>query len=346
MTDAAIPTDARRIAIVLPSWVGDAVMATPALRAIRSARPGATITGIMRPGLDEVLRGAPWLDAAAACEMKGPGGPGRLARAIRAGAPEAVLLLPNNFRSALAARLAGAPRRIGYRRDGRGWLLSHAVDVPRSSAPTPTLDYYLGLAARALGVETAADDRRMELFIGDDERARAAALLADVAAPYVVLNPGGNRAAKRWPPDRFARVAAALHESHGVSAVITGAARERHVAEAIIDASPQTVPIASLIARGLTLGALKPIIEAAALVITNDTGPRHIAAALNTPLVTLFGPTDQRWTTIDFPRERRLLAEPFLPESLIADDHPTVCRIKRITVNDVLAAARGLLDRP
>jgi len=346
MTHAAIPPDARRIAIVLPSWVGDAVMATPALRAVRCARPGAMITGIMRPGLDEVLRGAPWLDATIVCAMKGAGGPTRLAGAIRAAAPEAVLLLPNNFRSALAARLAGAPVRIGYRRDGRGWLLTHPVAAQRSETPTPTLEYYLSLAAHALAADAEAIDRRMELFITDDERARADELLAGVTPPYIVLNPGGNLAAKRWPPDRFAAVAAALHESHGLAALITGAPREREIADAVIAAAgPEQNPIVSLIPRGLTLGALKPVLQRAAIVITNDTGPRHVAAALGRPLVSLFGPTDQRWTTIGFPRERRLLAEPFLPETLIADEHRTVCRIERITVNDVLSAARDLLNR-
>ncbi|MHC5114978.1 MAG: glycosyltransferase family 9 protein, partial [Planctomycetota bacterium] len=82
----------------------------------------------------------------------------------------------------------------------------------------------------------------------------------------------------------------------------------------------------------------------AALLVTNDTGPRHLAAALGTPVVTLFGPTDHRWTTLADIRERRLLAEPFLPAELVADRHPKVCTIDRIEVEDVLAAAAGMLN--
>ena len=86
------------------------------------------------------------------------------------------------------------------------------------------------------------------------------------------------------------------------------------------------------------------VIRRAALLITNAPGPRHIAAALGTPVVSLFGPTDHRWTTINCPHERMVLADPFLPEALIADQHPKRCAIDRIAVADVLAAARQLLD--
>ena len=99
----------------------------------------------------------------------------------------------------------------------------------------------------------------------------------------------------------------------------------------------------NLVHRGLTLGGLKAVIADASVVITNDTGPRHIAAALGTPVVTLFGPTDPRWTLIDFAHEKRLVADPFLPEELIADRQTRRCAITRITVADVLAATGQLL---
>jgi len=107
-------------------------------------------------------------------------------------------------------------------------------------------------------------------------------------------------------------------------------------------ASPQT-PLVNLVDRDLNLGNLKAIVQRAALMITNDTGPRHIAAALGTPLITLFGPTDHRWTTINCPYERIILAQPFLPEEQIADQQPAACRIDRISVSDVAARVRDLL---
>ena len=96
----------------------------------------------------------------------------------------------------------------------------------------------------------------------------------------------------------------------------------------------------------LNLGILKALADRAALVITNDTGPRHIAAAMNAPLVSLFGPTDHRWTTLPDARELTLLGDPFLPEEAMADQHPERCAIDQITVNDVIAAAHRQLDEP
>ena len=117
---------------------------------------------------------------------------------------------------------------------------------------------------------------------------------------------------------------------------------ERAVLDVVLRTAQSS--IIDLTQRGAGLGSLKAVIRRTALVITNDTGPRHIAAALGTPIVSLFGPTDHRWTSQKLPNEQIILAEPFLPEELIADHHPKLCAIDRITVEDVLAAARGQLD--
>jgi len=123
--------------------------------------------------------------------------------------------------------------------------------------------------------------------------------------------------------------------------VITGSPGEREVLTSVHRAAK--TPLIDLSERGVTLGSLKAVIQRAALVITNDTGPRHIAAALGTPVVTLFGPTDHRWTTLHDVRERILLAEPFLPEELVADRFPRACAIEKIAVGDVVVAAESLL---
>lgn len=341
MSEPALATHTKHIVVVLPSWVGDAIMSTPVLRALREHRPEAHITGIMRSGLSDVLAGNPWLDAMITCDMKGLGGIGRLARAIKSARPEACVLLPNSFRTGLAARLSGTPIRIGYKRDGRGWLLTQGLDVEKSSSPTPTVDYYSHLACAALGIERI--ERHMELFVTEDEEKSAIRILQDVSGPFVLLNPGGNKLPKRWPTDRFAKVADTLFEKHGLNTVLSGSPGEAEVLREIEDTANPGTPIINAAERGVMLGSLKSIIQRAALMITNDTGPRHMAAALGTPLVTLFGPTDHRWTTLDYPRERILLAEPFLPEHLIADDHPKSCRIERIGVEDVISAAENLL---
>jgi heptosyltransferase-2 len=342
MTAAApplLPADARRIVIVCPSWVGDTVMATPTIRAVRRHRPDARIITLGRPGLDDLLEGCPWIDERIALTMKGALGPFRAAQALRATGADAALLLPNSFRSALTVRLGGIPCRIGYDRDGRGRLLTARVPVQRRETPTPAIDYYLHLAAAALADDDLA--RGMELFVSDAQRDAADALLADVPEHFVILNPGGNKLPKRWPPESFAAVADALHDDPGLGVVVSGAPGEADVLAAVVDAA--RAPVVNIAGPGLNLGTLKAIAQRAALMITNDTGPRHIAAALGTPVVTLFGPTDHRWTTLGLEQERLLLAEPFLPGERVADAHADLCRIERIAVGDVVAAARALL---
>ncbi len=339
MNPPPIPSDIDRLVIVFPSWVGDSVMATPLLRATRGQLPKAEITGVLRPGIDELLAGLRWFDATAVVETKGIAGPARLARQIRRFRPQAVLLLPNSFATGLGARLSGASRRIGYARDGRGWLLTHKRSPDRAAIPTPLVEYYGQLADFALGCPVG--DQRLELAVTDAEEAEAARLLRDVG-DFVLLNPGANRADKRWPAERFAAVADALATDRDLQAVASGAPGEASLLDAVNDAAAS--PIVNFAKRGVTLGSLKGVIRRAALVITNDTGPRLIAAALGTPVVSLFGPTDPRWTTIECPHEQIVVADPFLPQELIADQHADRCSIKRIAIGDVLAAAQRLLD--
>jgi len=337
-------TSSRILSIVMPSWLGDTVMATPVLRACRERLPKAKLVAVLRPGLGEVLRGLPWLDEIVEVDSKGMGGAWRLGRTIRGTAADAVLLLPNSFKSALGARFSGIRTRVGYARDSRGWLLSHPIPLKskKSIAPTPAVGYYAELARQALGVLTI--DQRLELAITNDQQAAGEALLHDVGSCFMILNPGGNRTDKRWPPERFAAVADHLAKKHGLAVVVNGSPGEREVIGAVKAAA--RTPIIDLSQRGVTLGSLKAVVKRASLMITNDTGPRHLAAALGTPVVTLFGPTDHRWTTLGCPHERLLLAEPFLPEELVADRHAKACAIDKISVADVLAAAEQLLTPP
>ena len=335
-------SDIRRLLIVCPTWVGDTVMATPVLRAARQALPDAQIIAATRPGLDELLRGCPWVNRILPISMTGLHGPITAARALRRLRPNAILLLPNSFRSALTARLGGAPLRIGYNRDGRGMLLTHRLTLPRRDLPTPTAQDYAALGRFALGRDLI--DIHPELFVTAEEDAAADAALTGIDAPFIILHPGANKPAKRWPADRFARIADTLHASHGVVPVVSGTPAEATVLRHVIEAASH--PIINLAERNVTLGALKAVIRRAALMITNDTGPRHIAAAVGTPLITLFGPTDSRWTALDGVEEAILRAEPFLPEDLIADRFAKLCSVDRIAVGDVLAAARTRLDAP
>lgn len=327
------------LVVVCPSWVGDTVMATPVLRALRAALPEARITAVMRPGLDVMLAGTPWLDERIPMSMKGLAGPVRASRRLRRLSADAILLLPNSLRSGLTARLSRIPVRIGYRRDGRGWTLTHGLDVTAQTKPTSTVHYYAALGAFALGGTDF--DLSLELGTTAEEEDAADAILDGVTGPFVLLCPGGNKLPKRWGPDRFGAVADDLAERHGLSVVVTGSPGEAEVVAEVAGATRGGA--VDLVSRGVTLGSLKAVIRRAALVVTNDTGPRHIAAGVGTPVVTLFGPTDHRWALTGSPCERAVLAEPFLPEELVADAHADTCRIDRIAIRDVVAVADDLL---
>ncbi len=334
-----------RLLIVMPTWLGDCVMATPTLRAVRGLLPEARITAVLKKNVRPILDACPWVDRLVVERGRRRGLPdgGRrgqvgLARRLARGKFDTAILLPNSFRSAMVVSLAGVPRRIGYERDGRGFMLTDKL-IPRKGpggyVPVPTRDYYLGIA-RYLGAHRP--DPAMELFTRPADDAAAEALLVragyDAAAgrPLVLLNPGANKLEKRWPAERFAAVAdalAALPGGHGAAVAVTGSPKEREVLEGVVRAAK--TPVLDLSKHGLDLTLLKSVVKRSSLLITNDTGPRHIAAALGTPVVTLFGPTGPEWTEIGFARERQV----------VASDRATM---GAIGVESVVAAAGALLD--
>jgi heptosyltransferase II len=331
-------TPPRHLLIVAPSWVGDATMATPAFRAIARAWPDAQRTLLCRPGIDDVLDGLSAFTDRRVERAAGAFGPLRAALRLRALGADCAVLFPNSFRTALMVRLAGVPRRVGYARDARGILLTERIAMPRER-PRSTVDFYCDLVERGLGI--AVPDRRPALVATERDREVARPLLDALDSPFALFVPGGNNPAKRWPAERFARVAEILRERHGLVALLAGSPGERTLIESIRAAC--ATPTVSLVERSLGLGGLKAVVEQAALVVTNDTGPRHFAAAFARPTVALFGPTDHRWTRLRGVPERILVAEPFLPEELVADDRAKVCAIDRIAVGDVIAHADSLL---
>lgn len=356
----------RRLLVVMPSWVGDCVMATPALRALRDALPGALIGALVRPGLDELLAGIDTIDQFHAERATGMMGPKRVAQRLRMHRYDAAVLLTNSFSTALVTRLAGVPRRVGYDRDARGVLLtdriapkrrrdtapySRSSTAPNDWAPVPACAYYFELARfllESVGAP-AGPMGAMSLGITPEQAAGADEVLARcglAGEPFAVLCPGGNNPAKRWPAERFAQAADELIRKHGLRVALSGGANEAELLDSVREQCPDRDSVVSLASEGTTLGTLKGIVRRARLMVTNDTGPRHIAAAFGVPLVTLFGPTDHRWTTIPFDRERVVVADPTLPEEEVANDHPERCAVDRITVERVLEAIASVTGTP
>ncbi len=303
-----------RILVVIPNWVGDVVMATPVLAALRAHFADARITYLMRRYVNDILDGCGWHDQV--FHWPTSGGLARevytlrMARRLRGQRFDLALLLTNSFRSALAAWRAGVRRRVGYAREGRGWLLTDRLRALRAHGefvPAPVLDYYVRLA-EYVGCPVA--DRRLHLGLTPQQERAGETLLRryglDDDQPYAVINPGAAfGASKCWPAERFAAVCDRLRDEHGLRSVLIGNPKtEAELMQAIADAA-RSAPVCC-IDPPTTLGSLKVMVREASLLVCNDTGPRHYGNAFDVPTVTIFGPTHQEWTDTGYEREVKL----------------------------------------
>jgi heptosyltransferase-2 len=340
------------LAVFLPNWIGDAVMATPALRALRQHFAGARLIGVLKPYVVGVLEGAPWLDDFVLLDARGPWSRRwpAAAWALRRRRIDLAVLFPNSFRSALVARLGGCRRRLGYVRYGRGPLLTHRLAPARDGrgrlAPSPVLDAYNRLAQAA---GCARPSYRLELFTTPRDEAAADAVwerarLGD--RPEVVcLNPGAAfGAAKCWPAVYFARLARELAERRGSGVLVLCGPGERDVARQIARLAAHPA-VHSLADQPPSLGLSKACVRRCHLLVTTDSGPRHFGVAFDRPVLTLFGPTHIAWTETYHPRSVHLQKEvPCGPcqRRVCPLDHRCM---KELTPPEVLAAATELLRR-
>lgn len=303
-----------RLLIVAPNWVGDAVLATPTLRAIREGLPESHITLLARQNPADVLAGAPWFDDLVVWPINGRGkrlGVWKTGRQLKSRAnPDAAVLMPNSFRSGMLAVLSGARKRVGYARDGRTVLLTHRLEPlkqGRDFVPESMLVYYARLAD-AIGCPVR--DHRLELFTSEQDRQAVDQLLERVgpSRPLIVFNPGGAFGpSKYWPAERFGQLGDRLIERFGGSVVVSGAPSEKAIVDQAAGAMKR--PATRLTDSPIPLSAVKELVRRADLLVTNDTGPRHFALAMGTPVVTLFGSTDPAWTETHTADERSVRIE-------------------------------------
>ena len=327
--------ETKSLVILCPSWVGDVVMASCVWIAARAAYPAARITLAIRPHLAELLEGVSEVDAILPVNTKQGIASVHALKQMNA---DTIILLPNSFRSALIARLSGIPNRIGYARGFRSALMTRAIEPRKSTEPIPTADYYNELATNAFGASDTSSTPSIGLSKSQQET--ASQIIESIEHPIVLLVPGASKAKKRWCPSRFAQVADALTNA-GATCCVVGSPDEQHLAQAV--AKHASLPVIDLTTKGLSLGSLKGVVKESHLMITNDTGPRHLAVATGTPVITLYGPTDFRWTSYASENDVALLAEPFLPRNLIADNHEQACDIDKIPTGDVIEVALRML---
>ncbi len=297
------------IAVFLPNWVGDAVMATPALRAIRAHFPKARLVGVLDPYVAGVFEGTSRLDEVVFHSRKGPMNARWLSviSRLRRMRIDLAVLFTNSFRSAFVAWLGRCRRRVGYARDGRSWLLTDRLiplrDKSGNFQPSPVIDAY-NLLAEHIGCPSPG--HRMELAtLPDDERAAdavwsAAGWIAD--EEVVCLNVGAAfGSSKHWPERYFARLACSLVDQRGSKVLILCGPGERESAQRIVAMAGRD-SVHALASQPLSLGLTKACIRRATLLVTTDSGPRHFAAAFDRPVVTLFGPTHIAWTETYHPK--------------------------------------------
>lgn len=266
-------------------------MALPAMASVRAAFPDAAITIAATPGVAQMFEEN---TSAAQDALVVIGSSRAEAAQLEAGSFDAIVLLPNSFRTAWSARQAGIPQRWGYSGNLRGGLLTRRVAKPRGRLHQSA--YYLELI-RGLGIE--AREEHPLVIAREGTRARARELLAQhlpEETRIVGVAPGAAYGhAKRWPPERMAELAVRLARERGATCVLVGVAGDRDAGRAIESAMPSDVRIVNLIGR-TDLRLLIGLFSHFHAFVSNDSGAMHLAAAAGVPVTALFGPTDERVT--------------------------------------------------
>jgi heptosyltransferase-2 len=292
-----------RICVFLPNWLGDVIMATPALRAIRRHfGPHARIVGVMRPKLAGLLAGTAWLDEewyfdprARQSEMRSL----PLLEGLRRERFDLAVLFPNALRAALLAWLGGTQERVGYVRNGRGPLLTGKVYPKRENGrilPKPMVNYYLRIA-EALGC--GPESPRLELGHTAEEDPLADQIWQELGlrrdGRVIALNrSGAYGSSKLWPVEHSAQLAQRVVDQMDHDVLLVCGPGE-HAAAKEIARRAQRPRVFVMPQQSLGLTASKACIRRSRLLVTTDSGPRHIAAALDVPVLTLLGPTRSIW---------------------------------------------------
>ena len=298
-----IPENPAKILLRLPNWVGDLVMCTPALRSIRHRFPQSHISVIIKPSLKKIIQHSPFIDRVIEYEPKGKDRSitsyFRFIRFLRKEHFDMGILFTSSFSSALLLFLSGIPVRVGYDRDGRGWMLTHRKKTMRKGfkiIPVNKVELDLGLC-EMLGCTNL--NTRPELEPGYEAEQEAEEFLKKGGVEphdvFIIMIPGATFGpSKCWKKEYFAEVADRLIEKYGAKILFAAGPGELSIVQEIqgmmhnrpIDSGEKILPLDTLMA----------LVKRCTLMITNDTGPRHFAVAFDRPVVVIMGSTDPRHT--------------------------------------------------
>ena len=344
-----MPEPFKNILIAKPSSLGDIVLALPALRALRMSFPEAKISWLIRPEFAPLIENHPHLNEIITFDRKllgkawfHPGAFGALIsliRKLRRGRFDAVFDFQGLFRTASLAWLSGCKKRFGMANAREFATIFYTHKVPQNIECIHMVDYYLKIIQAA-----GASDFGVEFVLPQNSNAEDSVgkLLAShgIQDDYAVLISGSVHQDKCWPPERFAQLAEKISSQYGLSIVATGSASEAGIVEKV--KKNANVPIASL-AGQTSLSQLVALLKRARLVVSNDTGPGHIAAALGVPLVLMFGRVNPARLE---PYRRKHCVMAIEPDGrgITINNFDPKYDIKRITVEQVYQKVRQQLD--
>ncbi|KPJ58378.1 MAG: hypothetical protein AMJ42_03385 [Deltaproteobacteria bacterium DG_8] len=304
-----VRTAPEKLLIICPNWVGDMVMATPALKAMRQCYPHSSISLLVRPYIRLVIEDLPYYDRIIEFDAKGKerGLRGILSCSLRLQKErfDWALILPNSFSSALLSFLSLIPRRIGYKRNMRSWMLTDRIPPAKNGIhiiPVPKVERYLTMCSY-LGCKPTS--QKYELAISQHVESKVDDLFQEYnlnqSTITIVIIPGAAYgSSKCWKAGYFAQVADQLIEKYQCHVIIVPGPDEVTIARDI-EKSMKHQPI-TLTKEIVPLDILKGIIKRSSMVITNDTGPRHFATAFEKPVVVIMGPTNPIYTQANLER--------------------------------------------
>jgi heptosyltransferase-2 len=337
----------------VPNWVGDAVMAIPALEAIRRTHPHDEICILARPIVADLFSGQPFADRVMQYDFRGRHlgwfGREKLIAELRREKFDVAVLLQNAFDAAWLVWRAGIPERIGYARDARGPLLTNAIRVPHEGEiPKHESQYYLELLHRAGWIEGSPEITPIQLSVSEEARAAAENVLRGMGARKnawrVAIAPGASYgAAKCWPPERFAQLADRLISECDADVLFFGTQGEKDIAARI--RANMNLRAISLVGE-TSMRDLAALFASCSAFIGNDSGAMHVAAAAGLPVIGIFGSTDPEGTApvtrqLTLIREKVSCSPCFLRRCPV--DHRCMTRI---SVDSVFSAAGDLKTLP
>lgn len=281
-----------KIVVRAPNWIGDSILALPAIRSLSKNFPEAQIWITAKPWVKDLFQSHDFIKGIiplpAANDFKSIRKSTKIMKAFQF---DTGVLLANSFSSAFLLYLAKVPHRWGYSRDGRAFLLTRKVPLKRSKNSSHQADYYMALIS---GLRLKTHPPKLFLPLTREEKEEARKLLLsqgiELKSPLVILNPGASYGpAKRWPAQNYAALGRLLQERNRASILITGSADEEELGHSIAS----LLATKPLVLSGKTdLRRLAGLISQSALFVTNDSGPMHMANALGIPVIAIFGPTD------------------------------------------------------